>query len=109
MSYHLGVDVGTTYTAAAIGRDGRAEAATLGTRSVSIPSVVCLADDRLLVGEPAARRAITDPGRVAREFKRRVGDPTPIIVGGTPYSADALIAKLLDVNALAPTDRQTVA
>ncbi len=96
MSYHLGVDVGTTYTAAAIGRDGRAEAATLGTRSVSIPSVVCLADDRLLVGEPAARRAITDPGRVAREFKRRVGDPTPLLLGGSPVSAELCMARVVE-------------
>ena len=96
MSYHLGVDVGTTYTAAAIGRDGRVEAATLGTRSVSIPSVVCMADDRLLVGEPAARRAVTDPGRVAREFKRRVGDPTPLLLGGSPVSAELCMARVVE-------------
>jgi len=96
MSYHLGVDVGTTYTAAAIGRDGRAEAATLGTRSVSIPSVIHLAGDRLLVGEPAARRAVTDPGRIAREFKRRVGDPTPLLIGGSPVSAELCMARVVE-------------
>ena len=96
MSYHLGVDVGTTYTAAAIGREGRAEAATLGTRSVSIPTVVCLAGDRLLVGEPAARRAVTEPGRVAREFKRRVGDPTPLLLGGSPVSAELCMARVVE-------------
>src|SRR5918997_5468982 len=96
MSYHLGVDVGTTYTAAAIGRAGRAEAAPLGPRSVSIPTVVCLAGDRLLVGEPAARRAVTEPGRVAREFKRRVGDPTPLLLGGSPVSADLCMARVVE-------------
>ena len=96
MSYHLGVDVGTTYTAAAIGRDGRVESATLGTRSVSIPTVVCLAGDGLLVGEPAARRAVTDPRRVAREFKRRVGDPTPLLLGGTPVSAELCMARVVE-------------
>ncbi|MDD9368634.1 MAG: Hsp70 family protein, partial [Acidimicrobiales bacterium] len=96
MSYHLGVDVGTTYTAAAIGRDGRAEAATLGTRSVSIPSVIHLAGERLLVGEPAARRAVTDPGRIAREFKRRVGDPTPLLIGGSPVSAELCMARVVE-------------
>ncbi len=96
MSYYLGIDIGTTYTAAAVWRDERCQIASLGNRAPTIPSVVLLRDDEaVLTGEAAVRRAATEPGRVAREFKRRVGDPTPIIVGGTPYSADALIAKLL--------------
>ncbi len=96
MSYYLGIDIGTTYTAAAVWRDGRYEIASLGNRAPAIPSVVLLRDDEaVLTGEAAVRRAATEPARVAREFKRRIGDPTPIIVGGTPYSADALVAKLL--------------
>ncbi|HET6953291.1 MAG TPA: Hsp70 family protein [Acidimicrobiales bacterium] len=96
VAYFLGVDIGTTYTAAAVWRDGRNDVANLGNRSQSIPSVVLLRDDgTMLVGEAADRRAATEPHRVAREFKRRLGDPTPIILGGTPYSADALIARLL--------------
>jgi actin-like ATPase involved in cell morphogenesis len=96
MSYFLGIDLGTTYTAAAVCRDGKAEIARLGSHTPSIPSVVLLREDgEVLTGEAAERRAITEPQRIAREFKRRFGDPTPIIVGGTPYSADALTAKLL--------------
>jgi len=96
MAYYLGIDLGTTYTAAAVWRDGRVEMANLGTRAAVVPSVVLLRDDgTILTGEAAERRAVTEPLRVAREFKRRVGDPTPIIVGGTPYSADALTARLL--------------
>ena len=75
MAYFLGIDLGTTYTAAAAERDGVVEALTLGNRTASVPSVVFLRDDgEILVGEAATRRATTDPGRVAREFKRRVGD-----------------------------------
>ncbi|HEX6423131.1 MAG TPA: Hsp70 family protein [Acidimicrobiales bacterium] len=96
MAYYLGIDLGTTYTAAAAERDGVVESLTLGNRIASVPSVVFLRDDgEILVGEAATRRAITDPGRVAREFKRRVGDPTPIILGGTPYAAEMLMARLL--------------
>ena len=96
MAYTLGVDLGTTYTAAAVVRDGRAEVATLGTRSLEIPSVVLLRDDGvLLIGEAAERRSLTEPGRFAREFKRRMGDPTPILLGGSPFSAHALMAHLL--------------
>lgn len=95
MSYYLGVDLGTTYTAAALARDGRAEPATLGTRSVAIPSVVYFDGDELVVGQPAVRRAITEPARVASEFKRRLGDPVPILMGGDPVTADHLMARLL--------------
>jgi molecular chaperone DnaK len=96
MSYQLGVDLGTTYTAAAIHRDGRAEIFPLGSRSATMPSVVLLREDgSVLTGEPAARRALTEPERVAREFKRRIGDTTPILLGGSPYSAEALMSRLL--------------
>ena len=88
--YVLGVDLGTTYSAAAVWRDGRAEIASLGSRSAAIPSVVLLRDDEtVLTGESANRRGLTEPHRVAREFKRRLGDTTPIMLGGVPYSAEA--------------------
>jgi actin-like ATPase involved in cell morphogenesis len=96
MTYALGVDLGTTYTAAAIHRDGRTATVDLGNRSAAIPSVVFLRDDEtILTGDAANRRGTTEPGRVAREFKRRFGDTTPILLGGAPYSADALMSKLL--------------
>jgi molecular chaperone DnaK len=96
MGYFLGVDLGTTYTAAAIRRDDRTEITALSDRSPAIPSVLLLDEDGTLhVGDAANRRAIARPDRVAREFKRRFGDPAPLIVGGTPYGADLLTARLL--------------
>jgi actin-like ATPase involved in cell morphogenesis len=97
VAYFLGIDIGTTYTAAAVWRDGQVSVATLGQRAPVIPTVVFAReeDGTLLVGEAAERRGPTDPRRLAREFKRRIGDPTPIILGGTPYSADALMSKVL--------------
>jgi molecular chaperone DnaK (HSP70) len=96
VTYVLGVDLGTTYTAAAIHRDGRTATVDLGTRTAAIPSVVFLRDDgTFLTGDAASRRGASEPSRVAREFKRRVGDTTPILLGGSPVSADALMAQLL--------------
>ncbi len=95
MTYSLGLDLGTTYTAAAVCRDGHCEISPLGTRSAVIPSVVHLgADGATLTGEAAQRRLTIDPSRVAREFKRRIGDPTPLLVGGSPIAAEALTARL---------------
>ncbi len=94
--YALGIDLGTTFSAAAIWSDGRAEVASLGSRGAAIPSVVLLRQDETIVtGEAANRRGLTEPHRVAREFKRRLGDTTPILLGGTPYSAEALSGRLL--------------
>ena len=96
MGYSLGIDLGTTFTAAALIRNDRAEMASLGVRGWSIPSVVFVGpDDEVIVGDPAIRRAGTDPQRVAREFKRRLGDPIPVMVGGSPISAERLSGMVL--------------
>jgi molecular chaperone DnaK (HSP70) len=95
--YQLGVDLGTTWTAAAVARHGQAHMVGLGNRTAAIPSVVHQAHDgTTLTGDAADRRGPSEPLRVAREFKRRLGDPTPVLLGGTPYSAEALLGTLLD-------------
>ncbi|MEU7817746.1 Hsp70 family protein, partial [Pseudonocardia sp. NPDC049154] len=96
MGYSLGIDLGTTYTAAAVDRRGAVEMATLGDRSAAIPSVVLWrSDGPVLTGDAANRRAMMEPDRVAREFKRRLGDPTPLVLGGAPHSVASVLASLL--------------
>lgn len=68
MSYQVGVDVGATFTTAAVVRGGRAE-------------VVSLVPTRL-------------PG-VPRGFLSRVGDDTPVLVGTRPVPAETLVAQLV--------------
>ncbi len=97
MNYFLGIDLGTTRTSAAVGHPGRpGEVVVLGDRSSAIPSVLHAgADGSVLVGDAAERRAISDPARVVREFKRRIGDPTPIVVGGVAWSPQELSARVV--------------
>ena len=103
----VGIDLGTTFTAAAVHRDGRASIFSLGNQTSAVPSVVLLRDDGTeLTGDAAVRRALTEPERVAREFKRRLGDTTPIIVGGAPYSAEQLMARLLSSTLAAIAERE---
>ena len=52
-------------------------------------------DGSMLCGEAAHRRAVTDPRRVVREFKRRIGDGTPLVVGGTPVAPEAVAARFV--------------
>ncbi|MBW0116702.1 Hsp70 family protein, partial [Pseudonocardia abyssalis] len=98
MAYQLGIDLGTTWTAAAVCRDGqeRPELLHLGGASSAVATVVFRATDGTLVhGEAAQRRALTEPRRVAREFKRRIGDDTPMVVGGEPMTAADLCARFV--------------
>jgi YVTN family beta-propeller protein len=96
VGYHLGVDLGTTFVAAALATDTGIEMFTLGDRTVVTPAVVYLREDGALVsGDAAARRAVSSPDRIGREFKRRLGDPTPVMLGGTPYAVTVLLGSLL--------------
>jgi molecular chaperone DnaK len=96
MSFHLGIDLGTTYTAAAVYEGGRVEVVPLGDRGPSIPSVLYLKPDgNVVAGDAANRHAITEPERIAREFKRRLGDPTPIHLGGVATPPELLTGQLL--------------
>jgi molecular chaperone DnaK len=98
VSYQLGIDFGTTFTAAAVRRaegPGETEVVPLGGRD-GVPSVLHLArDERVTVGEAAAGLAGIDPTRVVRGLKRRVGDLEPVMLGGHPWSAEELSARLL--------------
>ena len=81
---------------AAIRREGKAEVVTLGDRGDVIPSIAFLReDDVLLVGHAAERRAVSDATRVARAFKRRIGDDVPLSLGGRAHTAEALTAAIV--------------
>ncbi|HMG44440.1 MAG TPA: Hsp70 family protein [Acidimicrobiales bacterium] len=96
MTYHLGIDLGTTYTAAATHEAGRIEVVPLGDRGPSIPSVLYMRPDgEIVAGDAANRHAVTDPERIAREFKRRLGDPTPVLLAGAPTPPEMLTGHLL--------------
>ena len=97
IKYSLGIDLGTTFSAAAtVDETGLASMVGLGNRAMEIPTVVHVAPDGgLSVGELAERQATTDPTGIAREFKRRVGDTTPIYAGGATFTPEGLTAHVL--------------
>lgn len=96
MTYAVGIDVGTSRTAAATWRDGRAATVPLGDRTDTIPSAVLLRSDGvLLVGEAAMTRGVLEPERLARGFKRRMGDPAPLLLGDEPMTPEELTGALV--------------
>ncbi|MBA2472169.1 MAG: Hsp70 family protein [Pseudonocardiales bacterium] len=96
MSYSLGIDLGSTFVAAARAKAATVEAVPLGDRSVVTPAAVYLnGDGTLATGEAASRGAVSSPDRIGREFTRRLGDPTPVVLGGESYAVTALLGVLL--------------
>src|ERR1041384_3595189 len=101
MPYVLGIDVGTSRTAAAVSRQtrttwGDAEAVQLGERTACAPTVVYFAaDGTVLVGDAAQSHARSDPAGAARDFARRIGDDVPLMIGGEVCTAEALTAVLI--------------
>ncbi|GAB3466947.1 hypothetical protein GCM10027436_81370 [Actinophytocola sediminis] len=64
-------------------------------QDVIVPSVAYSAPGGSLLTGTAALAAAADPALVVRNFKRRLGDPTPLVIGGTAYSPAALMAAQL--------------
>jgi YVTN family beta-propeller protein len=99
VGYSLAIDLGTSFIAAAVADERGREMFGLGDGALVAPAAVYVRDDgRIVTGEAAARRAVSSPDRVAREVKRHLGNPTPIMLGGAPFAVgDLLGAQLQDV------------
>ena len=52
-------------------------------------------DGELLFGEAAERRGLAQPERLVREFKRRIGDDVPIVVGDQRFAPEELYARMV--------------
>jgi molecular chaperone DnaK len=94
VSYGLGIDLGTSFTRAAIGSSGRSRMLPLGGGSILLPSVVRVQHDGTLIAcEPEGGN--DDPFRTGRNFKHRLGESTPLNLGGQPQTAVSLLAATL--------------
>jgi molecular chaperone DnaK len=96
----IGIDLGTSNSAAALLRGGRpviipsAEGVTLGGKA--FPSYVAVtADGQLLVGEPARRQAVANPEGTATAFKRRMGRRETVRLRDREFSPEQLSAFIL--------------
>ncbi|HWM04038.1 MAG TPA: Hsp70 family protein [Actinophytocola sp.] len=68
----------------------------VGGRAAYLPTVAYANQDgSLVLGEAAEQRAAVEPDRVARQFTSRVGDGTPLNLGGISMTADVLTARFV--------------
>lgn len=96
----LGIDLGTTNSAAAMMEAGRpiivpsAEGPTIAGKM--FPSVVAFTKEgQLLVGEPAKRQAVTNPDGTIFEIKRKMGTDYKVSVLGKTYTPQQISAFIL--------------
>lgn len=100
MSKIIGIDLGTSNSAASVMEAGKpviipaAEGASLGGKA--FPSYVAFTKEgQLLVGEPARRQAVTNPEGTVFEAKRKMGTKEKITVNGKEYTPEQISAFIL--------------
>ena len=100
MSKIIGIDLGTSNSAAAVLEGGKpkiipsAEGASLYGKA--FPSVVAFTrEGAVLVGEPAKRQAVTNPEGTFTGFKRRMGTKEVYKFNGKEYTPQQLSAFIL--------------
>ena len=100
MGKAIGIDLGTSNSAAAVVIGGRptlipsSEGVTLYGKA--FPSYVALTrDGQLLVGEPARRQAVTNPEGTVTGFKRKMGTDYKYTLHGKEFTPQQLSAFIL--------------
>src|SRR6185369_6452 len=100
MAKIIGIDLGTSNSAAAVMEGGKptiipaAEGASLGGKA--FPSYVAFTKEvQLLVGEPARRQAVTNPEGTVFEAKRKMGTSFRYNINGKEYSPEQISAFIL--------------
>jgi molecular chaperone DnaK len=100
MATIIGIDLGTSNSAAAVLRGGRpvmipsAEGISLGGKA--FPSYVAItADGQMLIGEPARRQAAANPEGTTTAFKRLMGRRQKVRLRNREFTPEELSAFLL--------------
>jgi len=101
MTKIIGIDLGTSNSAAAVVEAGKpimipsAEGTVVGGGK-AFPSYVAFdKDNNLLVGEPARRQAVTNSENTVSTFKRKMGTKEKITLNGKEYTPEQLSAYVL--------------
>ena len=100
MAKIIGIDLGTSNTAASVMEGGHitiipsAEGSSIGGKA--FPSYVAFAKDgQMLVGEPARRQAVANPEGTITAFKRKMGTDYKYSIRGKEFTPQQLSAFLL--------------
>ena len=95
MSVIIGIDLGTTYSATALVRDGAPQIIPHGDERI-MPSVVGVSPQgALLIGTPARNQYVLYPDRTIRSIKRKMGQDVRLPLGEREYTPQEISALIL--------------
>jgi molecular chaperone DnaK len=95
MSRIIGIDLGTTFSATALVRDGLPGIISQGNSNI-MPSVVGYTPEgKLLVGTPAQNQYVLHPDRTVRSVKRQMGEDTHVTLGDKSYTPQEISGIIL--------------
>ena len=99
----VSIDIGTSYSSMSmIGPDGKPVSVAIGEdgtvwgSKTLLPSAVFVEDNgNILVGQAAMRSRLRKPDCFRMEFKRNLGEDTPLLLGGRSFRVEELYTELL--------------
>ena len=92
----IGIDLGTTNSCVSVIENGEPVIVPTASGARTTPSIVAFAKNgERLVGEPAKRQAVTNPGRTISSVKRHMGTDWSIRIDGKEYKPQTISAMVL--------------
>lgn len=91
----IGIDLGTTFSAAAVMEGGKPVIITNSEGQRTTPSVVMIKDKERIVGQVARNQAMVDPSHVVRSIKRHMGTDEKVNIESKDYTPQEVSAMIL--------------
>ncbi|MBL7050790.1 molecular chaperone DnaK [Candidatus Woesearchaeota archaeon] len=95
VSKAIGIDLGTTFSAAAVMEAGKPIIIPNAEGDRTTPSVVLIKDNERIVGRLARNQAVLNPEHTVRSIKRKMGSSENITIEGKDYSPQEVSAMVL--------------
>ena len=95
MSKIIGIDLGTTNSAVAVLEGGKSTIISSAEGGRTVPSIVSIKGDEIIVGEVAKRQAVANPRHTIRSVKRLMGTNKTVEVDGKKYKPEEVSAMIL--------------
>ncbi|MBL7051884.1 MAG: molecular chaperone DnaK [Nanoarchaeota archaeon] len=95
MSKIIGIDLGTTNSAVAVLEGGKPSIISSAEGGRTIPSVVSVKGDEIIVGEIAKRQAVANPRHTIRSIKRLIGTNENVKIDDKEYTPQEVSAMIL--------------
>ena len=95
MSKIIGIDLGTTFSAVSVMEGGKPKIIPDSEGKNTMPSVVSINGNEMLIGEVAKRGAVANPTSTIRSIKRKMGTKDKVKIGEKEYTPEEVSAMIL--------------